>query len=115
MGGKVVESKPPEIGVLDINIEEAAKADHIFDFLPNKIKALQWHSYEVVGLETNPKVKVIGTSPSTKYQIFGFDNYAYGIQFHFRNFEKLLLMIGLKFLNIKMLSKNLLEPMHYLK
>ena len=71
LGGKVVESKPPEIGVLDINIEEAAKADHIFVFLPNKIKALQWHSYEVVGLETNSKVRVIGTSPSTKYQIFG--------------------------------------------
>ena len=82
MGGKVVESKPPEIGVLDINIETDAKEDHIFDFLPNKIKALQWHSYEVVGLETNSKVRVIGTSPSTKYQIFGYDEYAYGIQFH---------------------------------
>ena len=43
---------------------------------------MQWHSYEVVGLETNSKVRVIGTSPSTKYQIFGYDNYAYGIQFH---------------------------------
>ena len=41
LGGEVVESKPPEIGVLDINIEGDAKADHIFDFLPNKIKALQ--------------------------------------------------------------------------
>ena len=37
LGGKVVESTPPEIGVLDINIEEGAKEDHIFDFLPNKI------------------------------------------------------------------------------
>ncbi len=82
LGGEVVKSVPPEIGVLDIDIEASAKEDEIFNFLPNKIKALQWHSYEVVGLENNSNVKVIGTSPSTKYQIFGYDQYAYGIQFH---------------------------------
>ena len=82
LGGKVVESIPPEIGVLDIDIDTNAKDDHIFNFLPKKIKALQWHSYEVIGLENNSKVQVIGTSPSTKYQIFGYENYAYGIQFH---------------------------------
>ncbi len=82
LGGKVIESIPPEIGVLDIDIETNAKDDHVFNFLPKKIKALQWHSYEVIGLENNSKVQVIGTSPSTKYQIFGYENYAYGIQFH---------------------------------
>ena len=82
LGGKVVESKPPEIGVLDIDIETNAKDDHVFNFLPKKIKALQWHSYEVIGLDNNSKIQVIGTSPSTKYQIFGYENYAYGIQFH---------------------------------
>ena len=82
LGGKVVESIPPEIGVLDIDIDTNAKNDHVFNFLPKKIKALQWHSYEVIGLENNSKVQVIGTSPSTKYQIFGYENYAYGIQFH---------------------------------
>ena len=54
----------------------------VFNFLPKKIKALQWHSYEVIGLDNNSKIQVIGTSPSTKYQIFGYENYAYGIQFH---------------------------------
>ena len=82
LGGKVVESIPPEIGVLDIDIERDAKDDHVFNFLPKKIKALQWHSYEVIGLDNNDKIQVIGTSPSTKYQIFGYENYAYGIQFH---------------------------------
>ena len=82
LGGKVVESVPPEIGVLDIDIETNAKDDLIFNFLPKKIKALQWHSYEVIGLDNNSKIKVIGSSPSTKYQIFGYENYAYGIQFH---------------------------------
>ena len=82
LGGKVVKSNPPEIGVLDINISELSKEDPLFDFLPSKIKGLQWHSYEVQGLENNDKVKIIGSSPTTKYQIFGYDNLAYGIQFH---------------------------------
>ena len=82
LGGKIVKSMPPEIGVLDIDIKASAKEDDIFNFLPKKIKALQWHSYEVVDLEKNSDVKVIGTSPSTKYQIFGYDKHAYGIQFH---------------------------------
>jgi len=82
LGGKVVKSNTPEIGVLDINISELSKEDPLFDFLPSKIKGLQWHSYEVQGLENNEKVKIIGSSPTTKYQIFGYDNLAYGIQFH---------------------------------
>ena len=82
LGGRVVPSEPPEIGVLDINIIDNANHDPVFNFLPKSIKALQWHSYEVQGLEEINGVKVIGSSPSTKYQIFGYNNHAYGIQFH---------------------------------
>ena len=82
LGGKVVQSTPPEIGVLDIEVSNSAKNDPVFNFLPNKIKALQWHSYEVQNLEDNKNVSIIGSSPSTKYQIFGYNNHAYGIQFH---------------------------------
>ena len=82
LGGKVVQSNPPEIGVLDIDVSDKASSDPVFNFLPNKIKALQWHSYEVQGLESNQNVNIIGSSPTTKYQIFGYNNHAYGIQFH---------------------------------
>ena len=82
LGGRVVPSEPSEIGVLDINIIDDAKQDPVFNFLPNSIKALQWHSYEVQDLEAINGVEVIGSSPSTKYQIFGYNNHAYGIQFH---------------------------------
>ena len=82
LGGRVAPSEPPEIGVLDINIMDDAKKDSVFSFLPNSIKALQWHSYEVQDLEAINGVEVIGSSPSTKYQIFGYNNHAYGIQFH---------------------------------
>ena len=51
VGGEVVKSTPPEIGILEINMEEQRREDQLFSTFPNTIKALQWHSYEVVGLE----------------------------------------------------------------
>ena len=82
IGGEVVESSPPEIGMLDINLSNEKNVDKIFSDFPNKIKALQWHSYEVTGLEKNSNVTLIGSSPTTKYQILKYKNHAYGIQFH---------------------------------
>jgi len=82
VGGQVVKSSPPEIGILDIQMEAEKKDDHLFSEFPNSIKALQWHSYEVAGLEQNNDVILLGSSPLTKYQIFKYKNHAYGIQFH---------------------------------
>ena len=82
VGGKVVKSSPPEIGILDINMQEQRKKDKLFASFPNTIKALQWHSYEVVGLENNHNITLLASSPTTKYQIFKYKNNAYGIQFH---------------------------------
>ena len=82
VGGKVVQSTPPEIGILDINMQEQKKEDKLFAGFPNTIKALQWHSYEVVGLENNHDITLLASSPTTKYQIFKYKNNAYGIQFH---------------------------------
>ena len=82
LGGKVIQSSPPEIGVLDIHSKEDIKTDPVFNFLPHSFKALQWHSYEVVGLEENQNITILGSSLTTKYQIFGYKKHAYGIQFH---------------------------------
>ena len=82
VGGEVVKSTPPEIGILDINMNQQNKDDQLFSNFPPTIKALQWHSYEVVGLENNQDITLLGSSPTTKYQIFKYKNNAYGIQFH---------------------------------
>ena len=82
IGGKVVKSKTPEIGILDINFSKNKNKDKLFSEFPNTIKSLQWHSYEVQGLENNKEVELIASSPETKYQIFKYQNHAYGIQFH---------------------------------
>ena len=82
IGGKVVRSKKPEIGMLDINFSQQKRKDVLFSRFPEKIKSLQWHSYEVEGLDDNNYVTLLASSPVTKYQIFKYKNHAYGIQFH---------------------------------
>ena len=82
VGGKVIKSKEPEIGMLDINFSKQKDNDLLFSSFPNKIKALQWHSYEVVNLENAKNITLLASSNTTKYQIFKYQNHAYGIQFH---------------------------------
>ncbi len=82
LGGEVVKSTPPEIGILDISMAKERNTDRLFSKYPEKIKALQWHSYEVRGLELNRDVQILGSSSTTKYQIFKYMDHAYGIQFH---------------------------------
>ena len=82
VGGKVVKSNPAEIGIMDINFTENKKEDTLFSKFPDNIKSLQWHSYEVQGIEKNPDITLLASSPVTKYQIFKYQNHAYGIQFH---------------------------------
>jgi len=82
VGGKVIKSAKPEIGMLDVDFSKQKGNDLLFSSFPNKIKALQWHSYEVTNLEQNKDITLLASSNSTKYQIFKYQNHAYGIQFH---------------------------------
>ena len=82
IGGKVVKTNNPEIGMMDINFLDEKKKDILFADFPEKITSLQWHSYEVQELEKNKDVALIASSKETKYQIFRYKNFAYGIQFH---------------------------------
>ena len=82
VGGNVVKSNPSEIGIMDVNFSNEKNNDSLFSSFPNKIKSLQWHSYEVGNLQSNKDVVIIASSPVTKYQIFKYQNHAYGIQFH---------------------------------
>ena len=82
LGGKVVKSNNPEIGMLNINFSENKYNDLLFSKFPEKITSLQWHSYDVQGLDQKKVINLIASSPETKYQIFKYKNHAYGIQFH---------------------------------
>ena len=50
VGGKVVKSSPAEIGIMDINFLKEKNEDRLFSEYQEKIKSLQWHSYEVQGI-----------------------------------------------------------------
>ena len=82
VGGSVVKSKNPEIGMLNINFSDNKKSDLLFNQFPDQIKSLQWHSYEAQGLENKEDITLLASSLETKYQIFKYQNHAYGIQFH---------------------------------
>jgi GMP synthase-like glutamine amidotransferase len=82
VGGKVVKSITPEIGILDINMNDIYSNDLLFGNFSPEFKALQWHSYEVQNLESNNNITLLGSSKTTKYQIFKYKNHAYGVQFH---------------------------------
>ena len=82
VGGKVVKSNTAEIGIMDVNFTKNKAEDNLFSNFPEKIKSLQWHSYEVQGIENNQDITLLASSPVTKYQIFKYQNHAYGIQFH---------------------------------
>ena len=82
LGGRVERSAPPEIGMLDIEMTDAAARDPLFADYPRVIKALQWHSYEVRGLEATAGVTILGSSTTTPYQIFSYREHAWAMQFH---------------------------------
>jgi len=82
VGGSVVKSKNPEIGMLNINFSDNKESDLLFNQFPDQIKSLQWHSYEVQELDKKEDITLLASSPETKYQIFKYQNHAYGIQFH---------------------------------
>ena len=82
VGGSVVKSKNPEIGMLNINFSDNKKSDLLFNEFPDQIKSLQWHSYEVQELDSKEDITLLASSPETKYQIFKYQKHAYGIQFH---------------------------------
>ena len=67
---------------MDINFTQEKNKDNLFSKFPDQIKSLQWHSYEVQEIENNNDVTLLASSPITKYQIFKYQNHAYGIQFH---------------------------------
>jgi len=82
LGGEVIKSKPAEIGILDVKMNQNYLNDFLFSEFNSSIKALQWHSYEVNNLENIKDVTLLASSKSTKYQIFKYMDHAYGIQFH---------------------------------
>ena len=81
-GATIVKDGKVCVSILEERITRKKNEDILFSKFPDQIKSLQWHSYEVQGIDNNKDVTLLASSPVTKYQIFKYQNHAYGIQFH---------------------------------
>lgn len=80
LGGKCSWLKPPEIGVLDIELTAAASSDALFQGLPATQKALQWHSVQVESPPEN--TEILARSNVCANQAMRVGDLAWSMQYH---------------------------------
>ncbi len=82
LGGKVGKMPKAEVGILDITLTEAGRADPLFAGIGNPFQALQWHGAAV--LEAPEGAVILGESPVCANQAMRVGALAYGLQCHTR-------------------------------
>lgn len=80
LGGTVGKMAKPEVGILDVELTAAGRADPIFAALPPRLAALQWHGAEVQKAPSNGVI--LAESPLCPLQALRVGNHAYGLQCH---------------------------------
>jgi len=80
LGGKVGPSEIPEIGVLDVLLNEEGQSSVLFDGLPERFPTLQWHSAEILQMPEGGRV--FAGSPACAVQAMSWGPRAYSMQFH---------------------------------
>ncbi len=79
LGARVYTGPEPEVGLLPVELTDAAMQDPIFAGLPPRFTTLQWHG-DTFDLP-NGAVRLAG-SPAYPNQAFRWGRHAYGVQFH---------------------------------
>ena len=80
LGGRVGKAPQAEVGVLDIELTKAGRADLLFAGIDDRFKALQWHGAEVQ--TPPPGAAVLAQSPLCAVQAMRVGARAYGMQYH---------------------------------
>ena len=80
LDGKCEVQDTPEIGILDVHLTDAAKADPLMQGLAPQMKCLQWHSVAVA--QPPPGAELLASSPECLWQARRVGDDAWGIQFH---------------------------------
>ena len=78
LGARVYPGDEPEVGLLPVELTEAARTDPVFTAVPDELVTLQWHG-DTFDLP-DAAVRLAG-SPAYPNQAFRYAN-AYGVQFH---------------------------------
>jgi GMP synthase-like glutamine amidotransferase len=80
LGGTCGPQRPPEIGVLDVELTAEGLADPIFAEMPERQKCLQWHSTEVA--QAPDGAIVLAASPTCPIQAMRIGSHAWSMQYH---------------------------------
>jgi GMP synthase-like glutamine amidotransferase len=80
LGGTCGPQRPAEIGILDIDLTAAGKADPVFGKLPARTRALQWHSVRVA--QAPDDAVVLASSDICANQAMRIGRNAYSMQYH---------------------------------
>jgi GMP synthase-like glutamine amidotransferase len=80
LGGEVRPASTPEVGVFEVELNQAGRAHPLFAGLPATSRFVQWHAAEVV---TPPAgATVLATSSDCAVQAIAVGERAFGLQFH---------------------------------
>ena len=80
LGGKVGPMARPEVGLANIEITPAGRADRFFDGLGTTVETLQWHGAEVQRLPEG--ATTLAANAACPVQAFRWGARAYGVQCH---------------------------------
>ena len=80
LGGTCGPARPPEIGILEVEMNAAAAADPVFGGLPQVQKCLQWHSVEVA--QAPDDAVILASSQSCRNQAMRIGDCAWSAQYH---------------------------------
>jgi len=78
LGADVYPGERPEVGILDVELTEAAAADPVFSAAPARFPTLQWHG-DTFDLPAG--ATLLASSPAYRSQAFVYER-AYALQFH---------------------------------
>ena len=80
LGGTCGPQRPPEIGLLSVELTREGVADPIFAGMPKAQKCLQWHSVRVA--QAPDDAVVLASSPACTVQAMCVGRYAWSMQYH---------------------------------
>jgi GMP synthase-like glutamine amidotransferase len=80
LNGTCGPQRPPEIGILDVELTEAGRADPVFGRMPARARALQWHSVRVA--QAPEDAVILARSDICPNQAMRVGRAAYSMQYH---------------------------------
>jgi len=80
LGGTCGPQRPAEIGVLDVELTAAGRADPLMQGLPVRQKCLQWHSVRVA--QAPDGAEILARSPDCPVQAMRIGQNAWSMQYH---------------------------------